>query len=141
MGLVLASMIAGVLLAMAWPVASAVGACRDDQSGLCGVALGVLLWVGCLWLALAWVAHALRLGWWFWGLVVAAAVVCAQLAIELVAFWPVALFLVLVCGAALLTDPGGTELPRWRRLLCAGLLGVVAVEAGVWAYLAFVAGP
>ncbi len=135
LAVVAAGLVGGVLLAVLWPLVGATGACRADQSGLCGLVLGILVWILATVAALGWTSYALRLGSGFWGLVVAGALVSVQLGIELVALWPALLFAALLVVAALVTDPGGHDgMGRLRRWLVAAAVVATVAQFGWWVY-------
>ncbi len=143
LALVWAGIGALLLLAMAWPVLNSVGACSTDDTGLCGLALGLLVWtVGC-WLVLAWAVRVLRLGLWFWLLVVALQLVSVQIVLQFVVWWPLVLLLFVPLLAAVVTDPGHARdrIPGWRRWTLMGVGLIALVQFAVWAWITVFSGP
>lgn len=135
---VLAFVLAGlggmILLIVVSPLMSAAEVCRVDPFGLCGFVARTLVWLGATCLALGWSSYALRLGAGFWALMVAALLVSFQVGIEVVALWPILLFVGLLVGAALVSDPerrGRGSLQHWFPV---ALATIVFLEFGLWCY-------
>ena len=148
---VLAAMGGALVALVAWPLVVGEQTCADDPTELCTLALAVVGYTRGFWLVLAWLAHAMRLGWLFVMLVIVGQAVGAQIGIETESLWPVAGVVALIPLAAWVTMPGPLlperdvtfgrvpdeplEVPSRRRYVIIAIAAVLALQLVWWVWL------
>jgi hypothetical protein len=127
---VLAAMGGALVALVAWPLVVGEQTCADDPTELCTLALAVVGYTLGFWLVLAWLAHAMRLGWLFVMLVIMGQAVVAQIGIETESLWPVA---GVVTFGRVPDEP--LEVPSRRRYVIIAIAAALALQLVWWVWL------
>lgn len=143
---ILASLLSGLggllVVVVANPVISRGNVCATDQTGLCGLAVGLLAWVVGTWLVLTWLTYVFRLSWRFMVATVALQLLAIELVLQTDSLWWLLGLLLVPVVAALVSDPGrqADEPPRWRSIVILVVGVITYVEFFAWGWFGVLSG-